>query len=83
MTVDPTEESLGHLCQRFPNMKTLMMGTDYPHGDITGRGQTPDKVGTLKATHIDLLLEREDLSDEDKENIGYKNALEFLGGRVK
>ena len=55
VTVDPTEESLGDLCKRFPNMKTLMLGTDYPHGDITGRGQTPDKVGTLKATHIDML----------------------------
>ena len=36
----------------------------------------------LRATHIDLLLEREDLSDEAKENIAYKNAIAFLGGRV-
>lgn len=81
VTVDPTEESLGHLCQRFPP-KNLMLGTDYPHGDITGRGRAADKVGTLRATHIDLLLEREDISEEAKEDIAYKNALTFLGGRV-
>jgi predicted TIM-barrel fold metal-dependent hydrolase len=81
LTVDPTEESLGHMCQRFPPVN-LMLGTDYPHGDITGRGHKPDKVGVLRATHIDLLLEREDLTQEAKENIAYKNALTFLGGRV-
>jgi predicted TIM-barrel fold metal-dependent hydrolase len=80
-TVDPTEESLSHLCQRFPPVN-LMLGTDYPHGDITGRGHKPDKVAELRATHIDLLLERDDLTQEAKENIGYKNALAFLGGRV-
>jgi len=80
VTVDPTE-SLGHLCDRFPPTN-LMLGTDDPHGDITGRGRKPDKVRELKATHIDLLLEREDISEEAKENIAYKNALEFLGGRV-
>ena len=42
----------------------------------------PDKVHELRATHIDLLLEREDLTDEAKENIAYKNALAFLGGSV-
>jgi predicted TIM-barrel fold metal-dependent hydrolase len=77
-TVDPTEQSLGHLCQRFPPVN-LMLGTDYPHSDITGRGRTPDKVATLRATHIDLLLERDDLTDEAKENITHKNALAFLG----
>lgn len=82
VTIDPTEESLGHLCQRFPP-KNLMLGTDYPHGDITGRGHKPDKLHEIKATHIDLLLEREDLDQEAKENIAYKNALEFLGGRVR
>jgi predicted TIM-barrel fold metal-dependent hydrolase len=82
VTVDPTEASLGHLCERFP-ATNLMLGTDYPHGDITGRGHPADKVGTLRATHIDLLLEREDLSQEAKENIAYKNALTFLGGRVR
>ena len=81
-TVDPTEESLGHLCQRFPPTN-LMLGTDYPHSDITGRGGKPDKVAELRATHIDLLLERDDLSQEVKENIAYKNALKFLGGRVE
>lgn len=81
VTVDPTEASLGHLCQRIPP-KNLMLGTDYPHGDITGRGHDPDKVGMLKRTHIDLLLEREDLSQETKEMIAYKNALEFLGHPV-
>lgn len=81
ITVDPTEGSLGHLCQRFPP-RNLMLGTDYPHGDITGRGHKPDKVHELKATHIDLLLERDDLSPEAKESIAYKNALTFLGGRV-
>jgi predicted TIM-barrel fold metal-dependent hydrolase len=80
-TVDPTEESLGHLCQRFPP-KNLMLGTDYPHGDITGRGRAADKVGALRTTHIDLLLEREDISEEAKEDIAYRNALTFLGGRV-
>ncbi len=82
VTVDPTEESLGHLCERFPPTN-LMLGTDYPHGDITGRGRKPDKVHELKATHIDLLLEREDISQEAKERIAYQNALEFLGGRVR
>jgi predicted TIM-barrel fold metal-dependent hydrolase len=81
MTVDPTEEALGHLCKRFPPTN-LMLGTDYPHGDITGRGRVPDKVAELRASHINLLLEREDLSQEAKENIAYRNALEFLGGRV-
>lgn len=81
LTVDPTEESLGHLCQRLPPTN-LMLGTDYPHGDITGRGHDPDKVGMLRRTHIDLLLEREDLSQETIERIAYKNALEFLGGRI-
>jgi predicted TIM-barrel fold metal-dependent hydrolase len=80
-TVDPTEESLGHLCERFP-ATNLMLGTDYPHGDITGRGHSADKVATLRATHIDMLLEREDLTQEAKENIAYKNAVAFLGGRV-
>ena len=81
VTVDPTEASLGHLCERIPP-KNLMLGTDYPHGDITGRGHDPDKVGMLRRTHIDLLLEREDLSQETKEMIAYKNALEFLGGHL-
>lgn len=81
VTVDPTEKSLGHLCQRLP-LKNLMLGTDYPHGDITGRGHDPDKVGMLRKTHIDLLLGREELSQETKENIAYKNALGFLGEQV-
>ncbi len=81
LTVDPTEESLGHMCQRFPPVN-LMLGTDYPHGDITGRGHKPDKIRELRASHIDLLLEREDLTDEAKENIAYKNAIAFLGGRI-
>jgi aminocarboxymuconate-semialdehyde decarboxylase len=81
LTVDPTEQSLGHLCDRISS-KNLMLGTDYPHGDITGRGHTADRVAELRRTHIDLLLEREDLSPETKENIAWKNALEFLGDRV-
>lgn len=81
VTVDPTEEALGHLCQRLPT-KNLMLGTDYPHGDITGRGRAADKVGALRSTHIDLLLEREDISEEAKADIAYRNALEFMGGRV-
>jgi len=81
VTVDATEKSLGHLCDRFPP-KNLMLGTDYPHGDITGRGRTSDKVGALRATHIDLLLEREDLTEETKEDIAYRNALTFLGNGV-
>lgn len=81
LTVDPTEASLGHMVERFGSAN-LMLGTDYPHGDITGRGHKPDKVREIRATHIDLLLEREDLSPEAKENIAYKNALVFLGGRV-
>jgi aminocarboxymuconate-semialdehyde decarboxylase len=80
-TVDPTEETLGHMVERFGSTN-LMLGTDYPHGDITGRGHKGDKVQELRATHIDLLLEREDLSDEAKENIAYKNALAFLGRSV-
>jgi hypothetical protein len=36
----------------------------------------------LRRTHIDLLVEREDRSQETIERIAYKNALEFLGGRV-
>jgi hypothetical protein len=31
---------------------------------------------------IDLLLEREDISQEARERIAYQNALAFLGGRV-
>jgi predicted TIM-barrel fold metal-dependent hydrolase len=81
VTVDPTEQSLGHLVERFSS-KNLMLGTDYPHGDITGRGHGTDRLGDIKRTHIDLLLEREDLSHEAKEDIAYKNALRFLGERV-
>lgn len=81
VTVDPTEKDLGNLCQRIGS-KNLMLGTDYPHGDITGRGHGPEQLSRIKATHIDLLLEREDLTQEAKEDIAYRNALEFLGGRV-
>lgn len=81
ITVDPTEQFLGQQCERLSS-KNLLLGTDYPHGDITGRGHAPDKVGELKRTHIDLLLEREDLSQDAKEDIAYRNALEFLGGRI-
>jgi predicted TIM-barrel fold metal-dependent hydrolase len=78
VTVDPTEKELGHLCERLGS-KNLMLGTDYPHGDITGRGR---RLDVLKSTHIDLLLEREDLTQEAKEDIAYRNALRFLGGRL-
>jgi predicted TIM-barrel fold metal-dependent hydrolase len=81
-TVDPTEQSLGHLVQRFPP-KNLMLGTDYPHGDITGRGRPADKIAELRASHIDLLLEHEELSDEVKEDIAYRNALTFLGDGIR
>ncbi len=81
VTVDPTERDLGQLVQRLGS-KNLMLGTDYPHGDITGRGQGPEQLHRIKATHIDLLLEREDLSHEAKEDIAFRNALEFLGDRV-
>ena len=77
-TIDPTEKDLGNLCQRVGS-KNLMLGTDYPHGDITGRGRS---LEMLKRTHIDLLLEREDLTQEAKEDIAYRNALTFLGDRV-
>lgn len=78
LTVDPTEKALGQLCDRMGS-KNWMLGTDYPHGDITGRGR---RLDVLRSTHIDLLLEREDLSQEVKEDIAYRNALAFLGGRV-
>ncbi len=81
VTVDPTEKDLGHLCGRIGS-KNLMLGTDYPHGDITGRGHGPQQLDRIRATHIDLLLEREDLSTEQKEDIAYKNAIRFLGNRI-
>jgi predicted TIM-barrel fold metal-dependent hydrolase len=78
VTVDPTEQGLGYLCERLGS-KNLMLGTDYPHGDITGRRRD---LGALRSTHIDLLLQRDDLSPEAKEDIAYRNALRFLGDRV-
>jgi predicted TIM-barrel fold metal-dependent hydrolase len=78
VTVDPTEKALGYLCEQVSS-KNLMLGTDYPHGDITGRGR---KLDVLKRTHVDLLLERADLTAEAKEDIAYRNALRFLGDRV-
>jgi hypothetical protein len=56
-----------------------MLGTDYPHPDITGRF---DPNGELTNT-IKLLMVREDIGLEAKENIAYKNALRFLGSRLK
>lgn len=81
VTVDPTEKDLGHLVDRLGS-KNLMLGTDYPHGDITGRGRGPNQLERIRATHIDLLLEREDLSQEAKEDIAYRNAIAFLGDRI-
>jgi aminocarboxymuconate-semialdehyde decarboxylase len=81
VTVDPIEKDLGHLCTRIGS-SNLMLGTDYPHGDITGRGRGPEQLDRIRATHIDLLLEREDLTLEQKEDIAYKNALRFLGDRI-
>lgn len=81
VTIDPTEEALGYVCDKISS-KNLMLGSDYPHGDLTGRGHSDDHIGDLKRTHIDLLLEREDLSQEVKEDIAYRNALEFFGGHV-
>ena len=49
LTVDPTEESLGHLS--IVSATNLMLGTDYPHGDITGRGRKPDKVASCGHPH--------------------------------
>jgi predicted TIM-barrel fold metal-dependent hydrolase len=77
-TVDPTEKALGYVCESFSS-KNLLLGTDYPHGGVPGRGA---RLDVIKATHLDLLAEREDLSQEAKEDIFYRNALEFLGGRI-
>jgi predicted TIM-barrel fold metal-dependent hydrolase len=81
VTIDPTEEALGYVCERVSS-KNLMLGTDYPHGDMTGRGNSDDHLDVMKRTHIDLILEREDLSDQAKEDISFRNALDFFGGHV-
>jgi uncharacterized protein len=69
---EPTEKALGWVCEHLTS-KNLLIGTDYPHRSDLNR---------MKAD-IDLLLEREDISQEAKEDMLYRNALEFLGGRVK
>jgi len=77
-TIEPSERALGYLCEHVSS-KNLMLGSDYPHPDITGRF---DPNGELSNT-IKLLMVREDLSLEAKEDISYKNALRFLGGKLK
>jgi aminocarboxymuconate-semialdehyde decarboxylase len=78
VNVDPTERALGFICKNLSS-KNLLLGTDYPHGGVPGRGANLDLI---RATHMDLMLEREDVSDEAKEDIFHRNALRFLGGRL-
>lgn len=74
-TVVPTERALGYQCAEVSS-RNLTLGTDYPHTDITGRF----KAGAAFVNTKELLLQREDLSQEAKENIAYKNAWRFLKG---
>ncbi len=78
VTVEPSERSLGYVCENLSS-KNLMVGTDYPHGDVTGRGGLEHGVTALKEAHIDGLLERKDLTQQVKEDIAFGNALRFLG----
>jgi hypothetical protein len=75
-TVDPTEHSWATAA--LTTCKACARH-GLPHSHPTGRGSTTDQVATLRATHIDLLLARDDLTDQAKQNITHKNALTFLG----
>jgi aminocarboxymuconate-semialdehyde decarboxylase len=76
-TVDPAERALGYVCENVSS-KNLTLGSDYPHTDVAGRFSAgKEMVGPIK-----LLLSRGDLSPEMKEDIAYRNALRFLGGRA-
>ena len=76
-TVDPTERALGYLCDKVSS-KNLTFGSDYPHTDVAGRFSADSEL----LNTVQLLLLRDDLGDEAKEDIAYKNALKFLGGRI-